>query len=172
MKKILVVVTMLVSSIAYGQFESGGLVVGASSNLSFTSNSQDGVDDNTNVFSLNTQVGYLVIDNLAVGALIGYENESQGDFSQSSTVIGPWARFYLGGAFIGAAYGSVSSKFDFGSGSTGELSGGQLLFEAGYPIFIGDNVALEPALLYSSGSGDFEGSSSIGAAFGFTLYLD
>ena len=67
MKKIFIVAMLLTASVAFAQTESGGFLVGASSELSFSSTSIDGVDDNLTTFSLNTQAGYFVIDNLAVG---------------------------------------------------------------------------------------------------------
>lgn len=156
---------------ANAQTEQGGWLVGASSNLSFTSVSVDGVDDNTSNFNLDTRAGYFVMDNLSVGLLLGFDNTSQGDNSSTDTTIGPWARYYVGGSFfVGAAYGATSSKFESG-GTEIKSSGGQLIFEAGYPIFMGDNVAIEPALNYVTGSGDFDGQSAFGLGVGFMLYF-
>jgi hypothetical protein len=157
--------------IASAQTQQGGWVVGASSQLGFSSNSQDGVADNESVINLGTRTGYFVIENLSIGVLLNYTNSSQGDFKSTDTAIGPWARYYVGGQFfLGAAYGAVSGKTGSG-GSEFKTSGGVLIFEGGYPIFMGDNVAIEPALNYSSGSGDFEGDSSFGLGLSFMLYF-
>ena len=172
MKKLLFTLGLVaIVGMASAQTDQGGWVVGASSNLGFTSESQDGVADNTSTINLGTRAGYFIIDNLSLGLLLNFNNESQGDFKDTQTTIGPWARYYVGGQFfLGAAYGIGSNKSDNGVTET-KTSGGNLLLEAGYPIFMGDNVAIEPALNYTMGMGDFDGRSSFGVGVGFMLYF-
>lgn len=176
MKKLLLTVALVtIFSFTYAQTDEGGWLVGASSDLSFTSTSIDGQDGNDSDFSLEAQAGYFIIDNLNVGLLIGFNSSKDGgsDFKSSSTVIGPYARYYVGGQFfVGVGYGITSAKFEDGDGNTlADPSGGTILLEAGYPIWIVDNVAVEPSLAYGIGTGDFDASSSFGLNIGFNLYF-
>ncbi len=173
MKKLLLMSAMLTMTIlASAQAEQGNVLLSGSSNFGFISTSPDGGGDNQTNFFLDTRAGYFVIDNLSAGLLVSFFNSSQGDNKQTFSTFGPWARYYIGGqVFVGAAYGFSNSKTESG-GSTFEGDSNTLLFEAGYPIFLGESVALEPALNYSTDSSDGNKiSSSFGVVLGFTLYL-
>ncbi len=165
--------TMFVLSltIVKAQTEEGGWLAGASSNLSFSSTSIDGVDDNRSSFNLSTRGGYFFIDNLVGGLTLGLSSSKQGDFKTSSTTIGPFARYYVNGTFyVGAGYTAVSGETESGSTTVSDFSGGNLLLEAGYPIWIVDSVAVEPGISYTSGTGDIN-SSIFAVAVGFNIYL-
>ncbi|MEP1094721.1 MAG: hypothetical protein ABJG78_06395 [Cyclobacteriaceae bacterium] len=170
MKRLLFTMTMVAAfGVASAQTEQGGWLLGASTNLGFTSTSVDGADDNFTTFNLDTRVGYFLMDNLAAGLDLSFQNEKQGDDKFSATVIGPFARYYFGGTFfVGAGYGAASAKND----DDDTVKGGLLSLEAGYPIWFGDNVALEPSLNYGIGSGDIlEDTSIFGLQVGFSLYF-
>lgn len=101
MKKfVLTIALVAIFTLVKAQTEEGRWVVGVNSDLSFTSTSRDGQDDNINTFGLGGQVGYFVIDNLAVGGSIGLSTFSQGDFSSTSFSIGPAVRYYFNGTFF------------------------------------------------------------------------
>lgn len=173
MRKILFSMIAVVSfSVATAQTEQGGWLIGASTDLSFTSNSFDGVDDNINTFVLDTRVGYFLIDGLAAGLDLSFTNSTFGDNKSTITAIGPFARYYVDGTFfVGAGYAAASNKFDNGSTDT-TTNGGLLTLELGYPIWLGDNVALEPTLNYGVGSGDLlEDNTIFALAVGFSLYF-
>ncbi|MEP1094720.1 MAG: outer membrane beta-barrel protein [Cyclobacteriaceae bacterium] len=174
MKKLLFTMTMIAAfGVANAQTEEGGWFVGASSNLGFSSTSIDGVSDNANNFNLNGRAGYFFMENLTGGLAIGFSNTKQGDNKLTNTLIGPFVRYYVNGTFfVGAGYSAEKRKTEFTGGDT-EATGGNLNFEAGYPIFIGDggNVAIEPALNYTIGTGDFDNTSTFGLAVGFNLYF-
>ncbi len=86
--------------VANAQTGEGGWLVGASSNLGFSSTSFDGVDDNSNSFNLNGRAGYFFMENLAGGLAIGFANTKLGDNKTTSTSIGPFARYYVNGTFF------------------------------------------------------------------------
>lgn len=157
---------------ASAQAEQGNFLISGASSFGFQSTSYEGPAENQTDILLTTRAGYFVIDNLSAGLLLSYFNSSQGDFKSSSSTIGPWARYYIGGkAFVGAAYGISNSKTESG-GSEFKSDGSSLLFEAGYPIFLGESAALEPTLNYTTDSSEGNKiSSSIGIGVGFTLYL-
>lgn len=172
MKKI--VITSLCLSLVFllhAQTEQGRVLVTSSSNLSFSSQKVDGVNDNSNTLSLNGGAGYFVIDNLAAGLLLGINNNSQGDFKFNSFSVGPYARYYINGIFIGAGFSLVKTKFDDGTTET-KSDGNQIRFEGGYALFLNDNVSVEPSLGFTIGGGDiFDGTSIFGLNVGFSIYL-
>ena len=173
MKKLTFTITFCaLVCLSFAQTEEGSLLVGASSNLGFTSTSQDGFDENRTEFNFSPAIGYFVADNLSIGVALDLQSSKLGDFKSSSTAIGPFARYYFDGLFyVGAGYGALSVKNENNGGSV-TTNGGLLSFEAGYPIWIVDNIAIEPSLNYAIGSGDLlEDISIFGLAVGFNIYL-
>lgn len=110
---------------------------------------------------LNLKGGYFVIENLAVGANLGYFKDSEAD--DAITSFGLFGRYYVNGKIILGA-GFNANKF-------GEVSYTSIPLEAGYAAFITDNIAVEPVVTYTLMSGDAEGSS-FGIGVGFSLYLN
>ena len=149
---------------AFAQIGQGTVLIGASSNLNYSSTSFDGADDNLNSFNINLGVGYFVIENLALGIELGYDKITFGDNDASSTTFGLFGRYYVNGKiFLGAGYRS----------SKGEDSDAvnSLPLEVGYAAFITDNIAVEPSFGYALGLGDNE-SNTFGLNVGFSLYLN
>ena len=163
--------TILIAAfgVADAQTDQGGWLIGASSDLSFTKTKRGDADAST--FNFDTGAGYFLADNLVAGLNIGFEKSDELlGVDITTTAIGPFARYYLGGTFfVGAGYAATSMKLD---GLGDAVKGSLLAFEAGYPIWLGDNVALEPGLNYSIGSGDlYEDTSIFGVDVGFSLYF-
>jgi hypothetical protein len=156
----------ILSTASFAQIGKGTVLVGASSNLGYTSTSYelDGNDDNLNHFTLNLKAGYFVIDNLAFGLNLGYDNVSQGDYDYSVTRFGLFGRYYVNGKFF-MGLGYSSSKAEDAEANK------SVPIEAGYAAFINDNIAIEPSLSYSVGVGDNE-SNAFGLNVGFTIYLN
>ncbi|HEX5172209.1 MAG TPA: hypothetical protein VFW11_23695 [Cyclobacteriaceae bacterium] len=157
------IVSILSVTGVVAQINQGTFLVGASSNLGFSSTSTEG-SDNVNVFLLDLKGGYFVMDNLAVGLSLGYTKYSAGDFDGSSTTIGLFGRYYIHGKiFAGLGFSSTDSN--------NSDSYNSVPFEFGYAAFVTDNIALEPSLSYSIGVGDNE-SNTFGLNVGFTLYFN
>jgi hypothetical protein len=149
---------------AIAQINKGTFLLGASSNLGFSSTSTDISDDNVNVFLLDLSGGYFVIDNLALGLSFGYSRYSYGDFDGSSTSFGLFGRYYVNGkVFFGLGF--ASSKVEESDAVN------SVPLEVGYAAFVTDNIAIEPSLSYSIGVGDNE-SNTFGLQVGFTLYFN
>ena len=165
MKKIIVTLSMLMlfSAASYAQIQKGSFLVGASSNLGFSSNSTEG-DDNVNVFTLDLKTGYFLVDNFALGVKFGYSKYSYGDNDGSNTVIGLFGRYYVNGKiFAGAGYSSTKPD---NSDALNSMS-----LELGYAAFITNNIALEPSISYVKGLGDND-SNRFGLNLGFALYFN
>lgn len=145
---------------ASAQINQGTILVNAKSDLSFTSYSpKDG--DTSSDFQIALKGGYFVIDNLAVGAQLGYFKDSEAD--DAGTSLGVFGRYYINGKFLLGA-GVNANKY-------GDFSYTSIPLEAGYAAFITDNIAIEPTVTYEIQSGDQEGSQ-FGIAVGFSLYLN
>ncbi len=171
MKKLsvlMIAIIMVFAGNTYAQIDQGTWMVGGNSNFGFLST--DTSPDKTTNISLEVSPGYFIMENFAAGLGIGYNRQNQGDFSGTATVIGPWARYYVDGAFFfGASYSSVSSKSEYSSGEN-KSTGSALGLEVGYAYFLNKKVALEPAINYSSFGGDFDGTT-IGLTVGLSVYF-
>lgn len=165
----LIIGTILVLSFfsATSQTEKGGWLIGASSDLGFSSKDV-GADHRFNVFSLNTSAGYFVIDNLSLGLNLGFSFSSIEDSNTNRIEIGPALRYYFNKIFVGTNYSKARTKANGMSASTNQLG-----FIAGYAIFINDKIAIEPNLNYSTWfGGDLdESTDSFGVQVGFNLYF-
>ncbi len=156
---------------AEAQTEEGTWLTGGATTMSFSSTSIDNVDDNVNTFSLQGNAGYFLMDDLTVGLILGFSNTSQGDVTFSSTIIGPFGRYYINGTFfVGAGFGIQSASTDSGDSEV-DTTGGSVLLEAGYPIWLNDTFAFEPSLNYAIGTGGFSSSSTFTVGVGISAYL-
>jgi hypothetical protein len=155
-KYVFILVACLIVGSASAQIEKGSVLVGASSNLSFSSISPDG-GDSYSIFDLNLKGGYFFIDNLTAGLNLGYQKID--DFSY--TTFGIFGRYYYQGKFFGGVGFNIIKPENQDSQTS-------IPFEIGYAAFITPNIAIEPSL----NLGIFEDYSSFGFRAGFTLYLN
>ena len=107
------------------------------------------------VTAADLEFGVFVIDNLALGALVNYSSQ-QIDYNDSdienpdpytTTGYGAFTRYYIGGvAFIGASYvmNTSSDWDDLDKKPTQNIMSG----EAGFSLFINDNIAFTPSVSY------------------------
>lgn len=151
------------------QTEQGKILMGATSNLGLSVQTQDAVEDNSFNFSIGAQGGYFVINNLAAGLNLGFSTSSQGDFSGTSITIGPFARYYFENVFFGGSFSFINTNSDNGV-SDFSSNGSQLGLELGYAAFLNNNVAIEPKITYANTGGDFDGLTAIALNIGFTIY--
>jgi outer membrane protein len=165
MKKVLL--TLFAATVVFAasaQISKGTILVNGGSNLGFISANEDAGD--FSVFSLDARAGYFVIDNLALGLVLGYEkfdSKVEGaEDSDPTTDIGIFGRYYVNGKILVGA--------SFTSSKQGDLSGTTIGLEAGYAIFVNDAVAIEPALNYAMFGGDLEGAA-FGLNVGITVFL-
>ena len=172
-KELLTATLVVVFGFANAQTDQGGWLIGPSTSLGYTSTSYDDPTLNkiTN-FNLELGAGYFLIDNLAAGVTVGYEKVKEGFDGNTTTFIGPFVRYYVKGTFfVGASYAAASREEVFARAPV-KVNFRILAFEAGYPIWIVDNIAIEPSLNYGMASGDdIIDSDSLGVNIGFTLYF-
>lgn len=165
MKKVLLTVfAAFVVFAASAQVEKGTWLLSGASNLNFTSNNEDAGDYSE--IDLNVKAGYFVMDNLAVGILVGFNklnlNADGAESPDATTGIGLFGRYYVNGnILVGANFASLKQ---------GDFSGSQIGLEAGYAIFLNKAVAIEPALNYNMFGGDLEGAQ-FGLNVGISVFL-
>ena len=149
------------------QTEAGNMIIGTSSNLTYTSTSVADCDDcdATNNMALSLSYGYFVIDNLALSAGLNLTSMSVGDASTSTTTIGLNGRYYMSGMFAQAGWATTMIKDVDNAMSTISLG-------AGYAHMLSDNISLEPMLMYLMNSSDGDAvSNTFGVRIGLGCYF-
>lgn len=115
-------------------------------------NTNFGNDVKVTDINLSPNLGYFIIDNLAVGAGVGLNSstsEKLGDVS--SFALTPFARYYFLGSGDVRLFGQ--GRFGFGSQKVGDLDAQSFTtwgLGAGLNYFLNNNVALEALLGYDS----------------------
>ena len=164
-KKITLVflVAILAIGTANAQIPKGKILLGGSTNLSFTSSTYtdkyDGTktgDSKTATFELNPQVGYFIMDGLAVGLDLSYSSSKtksgSGSWSDPTTMIGVgvFGKYYMGTtnikpfglAHLGVISTSTSPK------DVDKDRGYAMGLALGGAYFINESVAFELSLGY------------------------
>ncbi len=161
MKKILITLFVCVfATSVQAQFIKQGSIIGGGS---FDFHTEKVKDSNSkgSSFNLIPFAGYLVMDNLVVGANLEYGSSNAESGSPSNITIksnsfmfGPLVRYYLDqGLFVHGQYNFGSSKdtYDFGTGETTDKYGkSQIRLGVGYAARITDTVLFEPIIGYYS----------------------
>ena len=150
--------------LAQAQIEPGTIYIGATSHISYSSITVDGTNESSSDFTLHGKGSCFLVENLALGLYGGFSSTKFQGEKIESTMIGPFARYYVNGRII-TGVGYLSSK-------TGDFEAqGSVHFELGYAAFLGDMVAIEPAVGYDLGLGN-NNTKTISFHFGFGLYLN
>ena len=136
----------------------GGIGIGGGG-TSFLLTSVEG----TTIWNIGAEVGYFVIDDLAIKAGFGY-----GDLYGRSLV-----SYKFGAKYYAAS--SILIQIDL-SGQGGKdyfftVKPSYLGFQAGYAFFIGDMVSLEPALRYSLSLNSDNYENIFQLQMGFSIFL-
>lgn len=161
MKKIfLLAFVCVIYTSVLAQFIKQGSIIGGGS---FDFHTEKVKDSNSkgSSFNLVPYAGYLVMDNLVVGANLEFGTSSAESGSPSnitvknnSVMFGPLVRYYVDqGLFAHGQYNFGSSKdtYDFGTGETTDKYGkSQIRLGIGYAARITDTVLFEPMIGYYS----------------------
>jgi hypothetical protein len=105
------------------------------------------------------QVGYFVINNLAVDGLIDYVGQKQGDITDSSFDFGIGGRYFFDKFYGGLGLLLASNSTDNGTDKV-TVSGHYLDLKAGYLLQPARNVYLDLGLKYRMGFGDYGSDGS------------
>lgn len=170
MKKILLsLVIIFIAFSTQAQTEKGTWLLGGSASFSSAKPAHSSAVTNSMV---NPAAGYFIINNLAAGAGINFQNVS-GNYSSFS--FAPFVRYYFlplgtnAKLFGNGSFGYGSYKypgFTSGSMTTWELS-------AGPAFFLSKNVALEFALAYGSTNMQyFDATNTVSVKVGFQIHFN
>ncbi|MBL7872629.1 MAG: outer membrane beta-barrel protein [Cyclobacteriaceae bacterium] len=161
MKKLIFLLMIFgLSTATFGQFIKKGSVIGGGA-FEFRTEKFKDSDSKGSSFALMPWAGYLVIDNLVVGAGLNFTTTSSksgppSDFksSNSDVTFGPVIRYYMDqGLFFHGQAGVGSSKSKFTSGNTtttNKYGESKLRLGIGYAARITDTVLFEPIIGYYS----------------------
>lgn len=145
---ILVSLSQLLSAQTVGK---GAWMLGGAAGFSSTK-PKDAEDATTHIY-LTPNIGYFIMNDLAIGVDVAFFSESTNGDSESNFGFGPFARYYIAKPiFVQAGYDLDASPFDsqlFQSGG-----GSTLHFAVGYSWFLNNGVAIEPSLFYNIYSED------------------
>ena len=165
MKKFTILMIAMFAALGtFAQFEKGRALVGGG--LAFSAqtskskaNGNSVTTGKTTSFSIDPQVGFFIIDNLAVGAglditLSKWKDEFDNDEDESYTSFEfqPIVRYYLPvGVFFQGQFGVGSRKYKYEDGSDDEkYNTTSFALAVGYAHFLNDHVAVEPMVGYRS----------------------
>ncbi len=164
MKKVYALWVMVaIPFVLSAQTEKGGWLIEANTgtattgNTSFSLSSSDGNTD----WSIGADAGYFVMDNLAVKAGLGYSDA--GDFADGVLVYKIGGKYYING--------QIPVGLDFTGFSSDRNDGSWVGAQGGYAIFLGESVAIEPAVRYNFTLDESQAESIFQALVGFTLFL-
>lgn len=174
MKKLLLVIAMVAASFtanaqeANGQTAKGkwlvegntgfGAAHGAATGFYLSSEDMPGGGSVTS-WGIGAEAGYFIMDDLAIKLGLGYNDRGADD--AFSYKIG--AKYYISSM--------IPVQIDYSGASYDAYDASFLGFQAGYAIFLGDMVSIEPGLRYNLGLGDTEDFNSFQFNVGFALHF-
>jgi hypothetical protein len=182
MKKILsLAILALTTTIASAQINQGQWMVGGDANLSSSKTEDSDDDSRVTDFSINPNVGYFFIDNLAGGLRLSFNSSKTkgADEAFTSFAGAPFLRYYFLPAaqkvniFAEASYGFGSTDVSLTTDDKESFNFWSL--QAGPAIFLNEHAALEFGVFYNSTGGDLYGgelrNNTFGINVGFQIHL-
>jgi hypothetical protein len=183
MKKVLLIIFICgLTTTAFSQFLKKGSIIGGGS-FDFRTTKYKDYDSKSYSFSLIPWAGYLVIDNLVVGANLEWQNSgsksttSDDKSNGNSILVGSFVRYYLkqGVFFHGENnFGFTKATWTLqGVESTSKWNSSHARFGVGYAARISESVLFEPMMGYYNNWND-DVISNTGGFFimgGFTIIL-
>lgn len=123
-----------------------GAITGANTSLGYSS------QGDLKQMSIGAEGGYFVMDNLAVKVGLGYNSADNGTTDASGFAYKVGAKYYIMGNIpVQVDYtGASGDLYDFGGDETPSYLGVQ----AGYAVFLGENVSIEPGIRYNASMND------------------
>ena len=179
--KLFLALSLLLFITSNAQITKGNWMVGGSGNFTnYKSTFQSGNTEITqtgNGLTISPNLGYFIIDNIALGTIISYSfSNPSGDNNNSHGYgISPFAKYYFRKSekminpFIQASYGFNEAKSD--SGGINKSNGYNI--KGGTAIFFNSSVALELALNYASTEYNSDSKSNdFTIGIGFQIHLE
>jgi hypothetical protein len=173
MKKLLLTIFAIttVNAFTQAQTSKGNFLLGG--NAGFSSSKQGDADASTDI-TVSPNIGYFVINDLAVGGRANVSSSKQGDDKATGFSFTPFVRYYF--VSIGSkAKLMADASFGFGSAKFGDadaISSTNWGIAAGPALFLNDNTALEFTLSYGSQKfQDFDATNTFGVNVGLQIHF-
>jgi outer membrane protein len=182
MKKIfLVLVICGLATTGFSQFLKKGSIIGGGS-FQFQTIKYKDSDSKGHYLSISPWAGYMVIDNLAIGTGLEFQNSgSKNTISNSKSTsngifLTPFVRYYLDqGIFFMGQYGFGSSKSKNeinGNVATNKNNSSLYRLGVGYAARVTPTVLFEPTIgYYGASNGNNNKSGGLFISGGFTIIL-
>lgn len=120
--------------------------------------------DNNSSLSVGLDGGYFIMDNFALKAGLGFTSlTTKGSNSTTIATYKFGAQYYI--------LNKIPVGVDFTGLSTKSENANWIGMEAGYAIFLGENVAITPKLRYNATLDEVQAPSSFQGLVGFSLYF-
>lgn len=161
MKKILVVISLLIVSLAANaQFERGKVLI----NTSLTGAGISYSSEEKGHFGIEATGGYFIFDNVALTSTFGMTLNDGLDTYH----FGLGGRYYFDNCGIFVGGGLKATDYNYKDAS--DVSDFALTAECGYAFFVSKNITIEPCAYYnlSLKNSDY---SKLGMKVGFSLYF-
>ena len=178
MKKLFVLLVALIglgTTVANAQIARGVALIGGQGSLRISSvGSTDSTDATTGVnFIISPNIGYFVVDNLAMGlaldiSLTSGENLLGDSETNVSYSFGPYIRKYFN--YRDTVYPFAEISFGIGGNSAGGKTNSQIGIGVGAAFFVSDNVSIDPKLSFKLGVDD-PLTTDFGVDVGLQVYL-
>lgn len=122
--------------------------------------------------SIGAEGGYFVMDNLAIKLGLGYNSFDNGVADASGFAYKVGAKYYIMGNIpVQVDYSGASGDL-YEGGINGDDTPSYLGLQAGYAIFLGENVSVEPGLRYNmSMNDDYTEDDAFQLCVGFALHF-
>ena len=178
---LLMCITMLAITAVNAQTQKGSFLVGGTASIQSTKGASPG---NSSTISVAPQVGYFLVDNLAVGITPSITYSWRRNDNTTNTGIGPFVRYYFPfGKFaifpeLKASFGTYKAKGSYEDPYTGatihetnkskshQYSGG-----VGFVWFAAENVGLEAILSYNKSENAGIKNELVAMRFGIQFYI-
>ncbi|MEO2060715.1 MAG: hypothetical protein ABGW76_11625 [Mesonia sp.] len=152
-----------------GQTSKGKWLVEANTNFGAAHAANTGisfysVNGNTS-YSVGFEGGYFVMDNLAIKAGLGYQGSDSDAPGSSSFSYKVGGKYYI--------LGNIPVQLDYSGASIKDYdeNPSYLGFQAGYALFLGEKVSVEPGLRYNMSMNDDFYESVFQINVGFALHF-
>ncbi|MFZ4680163.1 MAG: hypothetical protein ACOYLP_08350 [Flavobacterium sp.] len=140
-----------------------GTIASANTGLSYSS------QGDLKKMSIGAEGGYFIMDNLAIKLGLGYNSSDDGTGNVGGFAYKIGAKYYI--------MGNIPVQVDY-TGASGDVykvgseTPSYLGLQAGYAVFLGENVSIEPGIRYNSTMNkDAAADSALQLCVGFALHF-
>jgi hypothetical protein len=152
----------------------GKMMIGGSSDISFSSISPDG-GDSYSEFKIRPTIGTFVTDNFGIGVMLDYESADYANSNSSIFLLGPVIRYYFGTSnikpFLQGEYIFGTQKYDSDYSEERKTDINAFAIGGGAAFFLNQYISIDLGLAYSKMSVEDSDSDGININGGISVYF-